>query len=79
MESSYQRANAIFKHLVDGKVQGFKNQQELMSLMKVSGRSFLDIMNVQKRNISSAAEFCKVNDCKKAQRVIVRFSVDGRK
>lgn len=79
MDLSYQRANAIFKHLVDGKVQGFKNQQELMSLMKVSGRSFLDIMNVQNRNISSAAEFCKVNDCKKAQRVIVRFSVDGRK
>lgn len=79
MDLSYQRANAIFKHLVDGKVQGFKNQQELMSLMKVSGRSFLDIMNVQKRNVSSAAEFCKVNDCKKAQRVIVRFSVDGRK
>jgi outer membrane protein OmpA-like peptidoglycan-associated protein len=79
MDLSYQRANAIFKHLVDGKVQGFKNQQELMSLMKVSGRSFLDIMNVQKRSISSAVEFCKVNDCKKAQRVIVRFSVDGRK
>lgn len=79
MDLSYQRANAIFKHLVDGKVPNFKNQQELMSLMKVSGRSFLDIMNVQNRNISSAAEFCKVNDCKKAQRVIVRFSVDGRK
>ncbi len=79
MDLSYQRANAIFKHLVDGKVPNFNNQQQLMSLMKVSGRSFLDVMNVQNRNISSAAEFCKVNDCKKAQRVIVRFSVDGRK
>lgn len=79
MDLSYQRANAIFRHIVDGKVPNFKNQQELMSLMKVSGRSFLDVMNIQNRNISSAAEFCKVNDCKKAQRVIVRFSVDGRK
>jgi outer membrane protein OmpA-like peptidoglycan-associated protein len=78
MDLSYQRANAIFQHLVDEKNPGFTNQQKLMSLMKVSGRSFLDVLKVKDRNIASAAEFCRVNDCRKAQRVIVRFSVDGK-
>ena len=50
-----------------------------MSLMKVSGRSFLEVMKVQGRNVATAAEFCKLNDCKKAQRVIIRFSMDPKK
>lgn len=78
MDLSYKRANAIFKHIVDEKNPGFTNQQQLMSLMKVSGRSFLDVLKVKDRNVASAAEFCRVNDCRKAQRVIVRFSVDGK-
>lgn len=78
MDLSYKRANAIFQHLVDGKAPGFTNQQQLMSLMKVSGRSFLEVLKVKDRNVASAAEFCRVNDCRKAQRVIVRFSVDGK-
>jgi chromosome segregation ATPase len=78
MDLSYKRANAIFQHIVDEKNPGFSNQQELMSLMKVSGRSFLDVLKIKDRNIASAAEFCRVNDCRKAQRVIVRFSIDGK-
>jgi hypothetical protein len=78
MDLSYKRANAIFQHIVDEKNPGFSNQQELMSLMKVSGRSFLDVFKIKDRNIASAAEFCRVNDCRKAQRVIVRFSIDGK-
>ncbi len=46
--------------------------------MKVSGRSFLEVMKVQNRNVATAAEFCKQNDCKKAQRVIIRFSMDQK-
>jgi len=57
----------------------FAHQKELLSLMKVSGRSFLEVMNVKNRNIATAQEFCKQNDCKKAQRVIVRFSMDQKK
>lgn len=79
MDLSYRRANSIFQHLLDEKSPDFKHQQDLLSLMKVSGRSFLEVMNVQQRNIATAAEFCRVNDCKKAQRVIVRFSMDGKK
>jgi chromosome segregation ATPase len=79
MDLSYQRANAIFQALVDGKSGNFQYRQELTPLMKVSGRSFLEVMNVQNRNVANAAEFCRVNDCKKAQRVIIRFSMDGKK
>ncbi len=78
MDLSYQRANSIFQHIVDGRANEFRHRQDLMSLMKVSGRSFLEVMQVQDRNIATAAEFCRVNDCKKAQRVIVRFSIDGK-
>ena len=80
MDLSYRRANSIFGYLVENKDgRDFKHQRDLMALMKVSGRSFLEVMKVQGRNPATAAEFCKVNDCKKAQKVIVRFSMDGKK
>lgn len=79
MDLSYRRANSIFNYLVNNKDGEFAHQQDLLALMKVSGRSFLEVMKVQGRNPTSAAEFCKVNDCKKAQKVIVRFSMDGKK
>lgn len=79
MDLSYQRANAIFQHLIDGKDKQSEHQRDLLPLMKVSGRSFLEVMTVQNRNVANAAEFCRVNDCKKAQRVIIRFSMDGKK
>lgn len=79
MDLSYRRANSIFGYLVNNKDNEFAHQQDLLALMKVSGRSFLEVMKVQGRNPSTAAEFCKVNDCKKAQKVIVRFSMDGKK
>jgi len=79
MDLSYRRANSIFSYLLDEGNVNFAHQKELMSLMKVSGRSFLEVMNVKNRNIATAQEFCKQNDCKKAQRVIVRFSMDQKK
>ena len=79
MDLSYRRANSIFAHLLENKDGGFAHEKDLIALMKVSGRSFLEVMKVQNRGPASAAEFCKQNDCKKAQRVIVRFSMDGKK
>lgn len=81
MDLSYRRANSIFAHLLEAKGgnTSFAHEKDLISLMKVSGRSFLEVMKVPNRGPASAAEFCKVNDCKKAQRVIVRFSMDGKK
>jgi outer membrane protein OmpA-like peptidoglycan-associated protein len=79
MDLSYRRANSIFNYLLENKGNEFAHQKNLLGLMKVSGRSFLEVMKVKNRGPASAAEFCKVNDCKKAQRVIVRFSMDGKK
>ncbi|MFM6927870.1 MAG: microtubule-binding protein [Bdellovibrio sp.] len=79
MDLSYRRANSIFSYMLDEQNMKFDHQRELLSLMKVSGRSFLEVMKVQNRNIATAAEFCKHNDCKKAQRVIIRFSMDQKK
>jgi chromosome segregation ATPase len=79
MDLSYRRANSIFSHLLDDKNPNFHHQKELLSFMKVSGRSFLEVMKVQDRNVATAAEFCRQNDCKKAQKVIVRFSMDKKK
>lgn len=78
MDLSYKRAKAIFTHVLDESEMQFEHQKELLGLMRVSGRSFLEVMNVN-RNVASAAEFCKLNDCKKAQRVIIKFSMDGKK
>jgi hypothetical protein len=78
MDLSYRRANSIFNYLLETNGQ-FDHQKDLLSLMKVSGRSFLEVMKVKGRSPASAREFCKQNDCKKAQRVVVRFSMDGKK
>ena len=79
MDLSYRRANSIFSYMIDNPNLQFKHQKELLSLMKVSGRSFLEVMKVQDRQVANAAEFCRLNDCKKAQRVIIRFSMDQKK
>ncbi|MNJ96855.1 Chromosome partition protein Smc [compost metagenome] len=79
MDLSYRRANSIFSYMLDEENMRFEHQRELLALMKVSGRSFLEVMKLQNRNIATAAEFCKANDCKKAQRVIIRFSMDQKK
>lgn len=78
MDLSYQRANAIFGHLLELQGVSFEHQKDLLALMKVSGRSFLEVMRVPRRAPASAADFCKQNDCRKAQRVIVRFSMDAK-
>ncbi|WP_157865652.1 microtubule-binding protein [Bdellovibrio bacteriovorus] len=79
MDLSYRRANSIFSYMLDEGNMRFEHQRELLALMKVSGRSFLEVMKVQNRNVATAAEFCKQNDCKKAQRVIIRFNMDPKK
>jgi outer membrane protein OmpA-like peptidoglycan-associated protein len=80
MDLSIKRANSIFNYLVENRdTDPNLHQKELMTLMKVSGRSFLEVMKMQGRKPTNAADFCKQNDCRKAQRVIVRFGMDGKK
>lgn len=77
MDLSYSRAKSIFNYIVDNQKGHSADQKELMALMKVSGRSFLEAAKVN-RNVAPD-EFCKVNDCKKAQRVVIRFNMDQSK
>lgn len=77
MDLSYSRAKSIFNYMIDNQKDQNPYNKNLMALMKVSGRSFLEAANV-KTNVSPES-FCKVNDCKKAQRVVIRFSMDNKK
>lgn len=78
MDLSYRRARSIFNYILDEKEMNFTHREQLVPALKVSGRSFLDLMK-QDRSIASAEEYCKKHDCKKSQRVIIRFNVDNKK
>lgn len=77
MDLSYKRANSIFSYVLNDKEMKFEHRKTLIPTLKVSGRSFLDLMKAD-RSISSAEDYCKRNDCKKSQRVIIRFSMDKK-
>ena len=76
MDLSYSRAKSIFNYMIDNQKAQSPYNRNLMSLMKVSGRSFLEAANV--KTDVKPQDFCKVNDCKKAQRVVIRFSMDKK-
>ena len=78
MDLSYRRARSIFNYILDEKAMNFTHREQLVPSLKVAGRSFLDLMK-QDRSIASAEEYCKKHDCKKSQRVIIRFNVDNKK
>ena len=78
MDLSYRRARSIFNHILDEKSMNFTHREKLVPSLKVAGRSFLDLMK-QDRSVASADEYCKKHDCKKSQRVIIRFNVDNKK
>lgn len=78
MDLSYRRAKSIFNYILDNREMNFQYRDELVPNLKVSGRSFLDLMK-QDRSIASVQEYCQKNDCKKSQRVIIRFSMDKKK
>ena len=78
MDLSYRRARSIFNYILDEDQIKFQYQNNLVPMLKVSGRSFLETMKIN-RNVASATDFCKQNDCKKTQRVIIRFNMDKKK
>ena len=78
MDLSYKRAKSIFNYVLENKEMDFDYRDALVPNLKVSGRSFLDLMK-QDRSIASVEDYCKKNDCKKSQRVIIRFSMDKKK
>jgi outer membrane protein OmpA-like peptidoglycan-associated protein len=78
MDLSYGRAKSIFNYVLDEEKISFEHQRDLLPLLKVSGRSFLEVFK-EGRAIASGQDFCKAHDCKKAQRVIIRFNMERKK
>jgi hypothetical protein len=77
MDLSYNRAKSIFNHIFDKRKMEYKYQKKLLPLVKVSGRSFLS-EDIKGRDLASGIsqkEFCNQYDCKKAQRVIIKFNL----
>jgi outer membrane protein OmpA-like peptidoglycan-associated protein len=75
LDLSYQRARSIFNYVFDTKKMKFENQQRLLGMVKVSGRSFLHEA-VKGRDIESGIsvkEFCAKFDCLTEQKVIIKF------
>jgi DNA repair exonuclease SbcCD ATPase subunit len=77
MDLSYQRAKAIFEHVFDTSRIRFSHQKDLLPVVKVSGRSYLATDRINDRNVSSLSmdNYCQTFDCKKSQRVIIRFNL----
>lgn len=72
LDLSYNRAKSIFSYVFNTDKMQFRNQQRLMGLVKVTGRSFLNQGSSKGNN---GDDFCKINDCKKEQRVIIKFNL----
>lgn len=73
LDLSYNRAKAIFSYITDTDKMRFRTQQRLLGLVKVTGRSFLAQKSDVKLN--PGEDFCKVTDCKKEQKVIIKFNL----
>ena len=80
LDLSYYRARSIFKYIFDKDKMQYENQKRLLPLVKVTGRSFLAEKSTD-RDLSSegdlsSKDFCSLHDCKKAQRVIIKFNLE---
>lgn len=77
LDLSYSRAKSIFQFLFDKSKMSYPHQEEMLPLVKVTGRSFLaDSKNLRGISSQNRLEFCERYDCKKAQRVIIKFGFD---
>jgi myosin heavy subunit len=81
LDLSYKRARAIFDYMFDTKTITYKNQRELLPLVKVTGRSFFAGDRAPAGAVPgmSQKEFCKKFDCKQSQKVIIKFNMDDKK
>lgn len=77
LDLSFNRAKSIFSYIFDKKSMNYTHQQELLPLVKVTGRSFL-AEGVKSRDIASALtikDYCQKYNCAKSQKVIIRFNL----
>ena len=79
MDLSYQRARSIYLYAFDTDVMRYNHQKEMRALVKVSGKSFFEAAKITREVASETpATFCKKFDCKKSQRVLIKFTVDQK-
>lgn len=79
MDLSYQRAKSIFNYIFDTKKIHYQHQDQLLPLVKVTGRSYLASKKPGARAPAStmnAREFCKVFNCQESQKVIIKFNLE---
>ncbi len=77
LDLSFQRAKSIFAYMTDTSKMNFTHQKTITPLLKVTGRSYL-ANGVEGRNLASGIsrkEYCSKYDCKKSQKVIIRFNM----
>lgn len=81
LDLSFQRARSIFDYMFDTKKIQYQNQKQLLSLVKVTGRSFFNEGRAP-AGVTPGMDiksFCKQVDCKQAQKVIIKFNMDDKK
>lgn len=81
LDLSFKRASSIYDQIFDTSKIKYKNQEKLLSLVKVSGRSFFN-EGRKPAGVSpgmSQKKFCEITDCKQAQKVIIKFNMDEQK
>lgn len=78
LDLSYYRARSIFDYIFDTGKMKYQNQKKLLPMVKVTGRSFLT-EGADSRELSSMShkDYCKKFDCKKSQRVVIKFNIDN--
>ena len=76
LDLSYKRARAIFRYAFDIENFKFDYQEKMLPLLNVTGRSFFaeDVDPSDTGNLS-IDEFCGQYNCKKSQRVIIKFGL----
>ena len=78
LDLSYYRARSIFDYIFDTNKMQYTHQKEILPMVKVTGKSFF-AEGANKRDISSMShkEYCKKFDCKKSQRVVIKFNMEN--
>ncbi len=73
---SFNRAKSIFGYIFDKNKMNYDYQKKIRSMTKVTGRSFLaeGAENRVPANMTQK-EYCKKFDCKKSQRVVIKFNM----
>lgn len=76
MDLSYYRARSIFDYVFDTSKMQYQHQKDILPIVKVTGRSFLaegespgDAENMSQK------DYCKKFDCKKSQKVMIKFNM----